>query len=255
MTRLFLQTILRVLAVCLLFAGHAWAAADSDGFRRGNALYAAGDFAGAAGAYETQVRRGEYTANLFYNLADAYYRQGDRGRAILNYQRALILDPAHAEAAANLAFVRGVKPTTLAHADWIGTTLPWLTAAAGWLAVAGLVIVVAGRRTRVAGFMLLGVGVLAAAAGVAASWPLDDSAGNATRAVVITENAPALYAPADNSKVVTNLTAGGEVRILSDQGAWVYVRLGDGTLAWIASSKIERLVPTPRATLTTPAAS
>ncbi len=220
------------------------AANPGDGFAVGNVSYAAGDFAGAARAYERQVSRGEYTANLFYNLADAYYRQGNRGRAILNYQRALILDPTHAEAAANLAFARGSKPAANATgAGWLATMLPWATAAAGWLAAVGLVVALTGHRARVAGFLLIGVGLLAAAAGVAVSWSFDDGAGNAARAVVIADSAPALYAPADNSKVVTSLTAGGEVRVLSDQGAWVYAMLGDGTRAWVASDKIERLIP------------
>ncbi len=243
MTRYFIRATLVCFIGCLAVAGAARAATDADGFKRGNTLYAAGDFAGAAGAYEGQVRRGEYTANLFYNLADAYYRQGNRGRAILNYQRALILDPSHAEAAANLAFVRGGKPAAATGAGLRVATWTWLTAAAGWLAVAGLVVAWSGRRARAVGFALIGTGLLAVAAGVAAIWSLDDGAGDTARAVVVADSVPALYAPADNSKVVTTLTAGGEVRVLSDQGAWVYALLGDGTRAWVAADRIERVVP------------
>ena len=45
---------------------------------------------------------GEWSANLFYDLGNAYFRHGDFGRAILNYDRALRLDPHHPEADANL---------------------------------------------------------------------------------------------------------------------------------------------------------
>ncbi len=242
MIRFLLRASLICLAVCFAFIP-ARAVADGDGFNRGNALYAAGDFAGAAGAYESQVRRGEYTANLFYNLADAYYREGNRGRAILDYQRALILDPAHAEAAANLAFVRGGKPVASTSVGWVATMLPWLTAAAGWLAIVGLVVAWSGRRARVAGVLLLGIGLLALAAGLVTGQSLDDGAGDPARAVVVADSVPALYAPAENSKVITNLTAGSEVRVLSDQGAWVYAMLGDGTRAWVTFDKIERIVP------------
>ena len=79
-------------------------------------------------------------------------------------------------------------------------------------------------------------------AGVAAIWflgPADETG----RAVVVADSAPVFYAPAENSKVVTTLVAGGEVRVLSDQGAWIYALLIDGTRAWIASEKIERVVP------------
>ena len=63
--------------------------------------------------------------------------------------------------------------------------------------------------------------------------------------MVVADSVPALYAPAENSKVITHLTAGSEVRVLSDQGAWVYALLGDGTRAWVAFDKIERIVPPP----------
>ena len=245
MMRPFSKITLVCVAVFLVGGGQALAAGANAGFTRGNALYASGDFAGAAAAYEGQVHRGEFTANLFYNLADAYYRQGNRGQAILNYQRALLLDPSHAEAAANLAFVRGQKPPAAsARPGWmVADGLPWVTATAGWLAVAGLVVAISGRRWRVAGWALAAAGLAACVGGVAAIGALDDGAAETTRAVVVTDSAPFLYAPADNSKVITTMTAGGEVRVLSDQGAWIYVLLGDGTRAWVSTDRIERIIP------------
>src|SRR4051794_31580274 len=75
-------------------------------FVTANEQYAAGNFAEAARSYEELVRSGETSAALFYNLANAYYRAGDSGHAILNYQRALALEPHHPEAEANLRLVR-----------------------------------------------------------------------------------------------------------------------------------------------------
>ena len=49
---------------------------------------------------------GPYSANLFYNLGNAYFRTGNFGRAILNYERALALDRHHPESEANLRVVR-----------------------------------------------------------------------------------------------------------------------------------------------------
>ena len=241
------RMLLKVILICIVlsFAGGRRSAAteDGDGFNRGNALYAAGNFGGAVGVYEEQVHRGRYSANLFYNLADAYHRQGNRGRAILNYQRALILDPTHAEAAANLAFVRGQKSTASTRSGWGADLLPWLAAAGGWAAVAGLLAVALRGRWRLPGLTLFVSGLTVCAAAILTIRSLDDSARNPLRAVVVADSAPALYAPADNSKVITTLTAGGELRVLSDQGAWVYVQLGDGTRGWVAANKIERVVP------------
>ena len=242
---------LAVIVLLLVFAApRLGRAADAQGFYRGNQRYAAGDFAGAARAYEEAVHEGRFSANLFSNLGDAYYRVGDKGRAILNYRRSLLLDPSQAEAAANLAFVNGGK-TARDHRGfgWIWEIAPWLAAAGGWLGVAGLLVAVADRRFRPLGIGLAAAGffVGATTAGLAGSF--DGGAGVASKAVVVAEATPALYSPADNSKVVTTLAAGGEVRVLSEQGAWIYALLGDDkTRAWLASDKVERLVP-PRTVL------
>lgn len=244
MKRLFTELFLALSA--WISVAHA-AGPESSDFARGNTLYADGKFAEAASAYEIQVHRGEYSANLFYNLADAYYRRGDRGRAILNYQRALLLEPAHAEAAANLAFVRGRVPVPVSGGgffNWLEVDhWTWLAAAGGWLAVIGLGAAVFAPRSRwcvltagVAGAAVCGISVLAITR-------LDGGAKNPARAVVLADETRALYSPADNSKAVFTLPAGGEVSVLSEQGAWDYVELGEGSRGWVSAERVEKVVP------------
>lgn len=235
-----------LLTAVLAFAGVALAtpAKEENGFSRGNRLYAVGQFAEAAAAYETQVHRGEYSANLFYNLGDAYYRLGSRGRAILNYRRALLLEPSHAEAAANLAFAGGAPPLAVARPfDVPADALCWLTVGAGWLVVAGLLTRWLSARGRGLGTWLILAGLAGGAAGVALLWRTEGPGHRQASAMVIAADVPAHYSPADNAKVVTKLPEGSEVRVLSAQGAWIYVLLGDGSRAWVASDKIESLVP------------
>ena len=119
-----------------------------------------------------------------------------------------------------------------------------MTATCAWLGIAGLLIAASGRRYRAPGFGVAAAGLLLCAVGAGLIWYFDDGAGVSARAVVLTDAVPALYSPADSAKVVTTLPAGGEVRILSEQGAWLYVLLGDGTTrAWLATRTVERLVP------------
>ncbi len=219
-------------------------AADGDGFARGNRLYASGKYAEAVAAYESQVRRGADSANLFYNLGDAYQRVGNRGRAILNFQRALLLEPSHAEAAANLAFIGGNRPPELTTGSPLGVdALSWLTAAGGWLALAGLMASALRRRWRNPGLTLAAVGLLGGLGGAWTLWWIEGKTYTSVRALTVANSVPVFYSPADNSKVITTLPAGAEVRVLSAQGPWSYALLGDGTRAWISSGKIERLVP------------
>jgi tetratricopeptide (TPR) repeat protein len=44
-------------------------------------------------------------ADLYYNIANCYFRQSEVGKAILYYKKALKVDPAHHAAASNLKFI------------------------------------------------------------------------------------------------------------------------------------------------------
>src|SRR3954466_12084952 len=97
----------RLLSICLMTAFAAVvSAADENVFGKANQAYAEGRFDEAASGYESLIRSGNWNANLFYDLGNARYRLGDFGQAILNYERALALDPRHPEADANLRLAR-----------------------------------------------------------------------------------------------------------------------------------------------------
>jgi tetratricopeptide (TPR) repeat protein len=238
--------------------------ANDDAFQRGNTLYEAGRFADAAAAYQRafDAASGQNAAvgvNLFFNLGNAWFRAGEPGRAVLNYERALRLQPDHLEAAANLAFVRRQLGVPAAHqpgSEWERYALnwsPWLLAAGGWLLVGGtMAALLAGsgsesaRTRRTARVLALAVGLPLLASGGLALWFADRGAVDPARAVLVgAEGAEARYAPADTAKVETTLPAGGEVRVLQERGSWDYVELPGGTRAWIASAQVEKIALTP----------
>src|ERR1700676_2039670 len=55
-------------------------------FAKANQEFAAGRFKEAIDDYEGLVRAGPWSSNLFYDLGNAYFRNGNLGRAILNYE-------------------------------------------------------------------------------------------------------------------------------------------------------------------------
>src|SRR5207248_11132267 len=75
-------------------------------FEKANQQFAQGHFKDAISSYEDLVRTGQWSANLFYDLGNAYFRTGDFGHAILNYERATALERHHPEATANLQIAR-----------------------------------------------------------------------------------------------------------------------------------------------------
>src|SRR6266480_2084754 len=92
---------------CIIFAitSSAFAQADAE-FAKANREFAQGHFKEAISGYEALIRSGQWSANVFYDLGNAYFRTGDFGRAILNYERALTLERHHPEATANLQIAR-----------------------------------------------------------------------------------------------------------------------------------------------------
>jgi hypothetical protein len=96
------------LVVILFFLSVAQADIESATalFQKGNASYEAGNFDQAIEEYQKIVNLGIKNSKVFYNLGNAYFRKNLLGKAILNYRRALALEPRDEDSMANLAFVK-----------------------------------------------------------------------------------------------------------------------------------------------------
>ena len=77
----------------------------TDIIEQADSAYTADDFATAARLYTEAIDSIGSSATLYYNLGNAYYRMGNLGKAIVNYERSLRLDPTNQDARENLAFV------------------------------------------------------------------------------------------------------------------------------------------------------
>jgi tetratricopeptide (TPR) repeat protein len=70
-----------------------------------DSAYASGHFQEAIVGYETLLKQG-VSADLYYNLGNAYYRTDDITHAVLNYERALLLSPGDKDIRHNLQMAR-----------------------------------------------------------------------------------------------------------------------------------------------------
>ncbi len=71
----------------------------------GDSAYIKNDFASAIQIYESLLQQGE-APEIYYNLGNCYYKTDDIARAILNYERALLLSPGNTDIRANLEIAR-----------------------------------------------------------------------------------------------------------------------------------------------------
>lgn len=71
----------------------------------GDSAYMRNDYASAIQIYENLLKKGE-ASEIYYNLGNSYYKAGDIAKAILNYERALLLQPGNLDIRANLDVAR-----------------------------------------------------------------------------------------------------------------------------------------------------
>lgn len=98
--------LLLTLFSCLIGVSSVLSSSLEYNFEQGNKLYTDGDYRGAVEEYEKVASAGYESAELYYNLGNAYFREGQLGQAIMNYIRASRLDPRDDDIEANLQFAR-----------------------------------------------------------------------------------------------------------------------------------------------------
>ncbi len=104
-----LSACLFLLLACLLFSATSAQSAEdtiSTLFQNGNTAYSQGRYDQAIGLYEQILSERGSSQFILYNLANSYAQTGRTGRAILNYERALLLSPGNSDIRGNLELVR-----------------------------------------------------------------------------------------------------------------------------------------------------
>ena len=234
------------LIICVFFASSTFAQSDGQ-FAKANQEYAAGHFREAIDNYETLVRSGEWSANLFYDLGNAYFRAGDLGRAILNYERALAVDRHHPETEANLRIMRDearaleLTPSMPERFLQFASSNAFAIAAAiaFWIGIFSIAaLIFAQRRTwRAITLSILSLSIFAL--GAFAVYEIDNGKGGKALAIVTSDGVEARLATADNANSVLALPAGSEIKILSRRGDWIYAALPNNLRGWIPSKSAE----------------
>jgi tetratricopeptide (TPR) repeat protein len=229
-------------------AASALAQSDAD-FTKANQEYAQGHFKEAISRYETLVRAGQWSATLFYDLGNAYFRTGDFGRAILNYERALALERHHPEATASLQIARDEARALELQQSWPERYLRFasvnqysITAAiAFWLAAFAIVMLIFARRRSATSIAMLVLCLLVCAVSIYAVCTLEHGSKGDALAIVTGKEVQARLATADTANSVLALPPGSEVKILSTRGDWIYATLPNNLRGWIPAKDAQQV--------------
>lgn len=209
----------------------------------------------AAQIYEQLLKRGE-SADLYYNLGNAYYRMEDITHAVLAYERALLLSPGDADVRFNLQMARSktidkiVPESEMFFVTWYRSLVrlmsvdAWARTAIVALLSAMLLILVYLFAQRIwlrkVGFF---GGVLFFVVFLAANifgFQLQQSLLHRTGAIIIRSAVPVKSTPSQNGTDLFILHEGTRVNIVDDtMKGWREIRVADGKSGWVEVKEIE----------------
>ena len=246
---------MRILFLLLLSLSPALGAATSDQarFAKANAAFEAGNFQSAAEAYRALIDDGTRDPDVFFNLGNAEFRLDQPGAAVLAYERALVLDPTHAEARQNLRFLTRKTGRLVDEITAFGrlgqrfseNTVVVVLTGAFWLMILALAARVflrpSGGGTRATLYLLAAIGFLGSVLAGTVLTAQFLHAPAKERSIVIAEGAKARTAPALSAKEVIALPPGSVLRVLSTRESWSYVALPGDLRGWVEASAIESI--------------
>lgn len=222
-----------------------------------DSAYIQGDYAAAVQMYESLLQQGE-ALELYYNLGNSYFKLDDLGRAILNYERALMLQPSHADVQANLEIARAKTVDKVVPIPEI-FFLAWIHAVRGSLSADSWGI------CAIFFFLLMGVSLTLYFFAKRMAWKKGGFfAGMAslllcvvcnvfayqqrsrfvhrTEAIVLAPSVTVRSTPSESGTSLFVLHEGHKLSVKDDSmREWKEIRLEDGKVGWVPAEAIEKI--------------
>ena len=203
--------------------------------------------------YEEILSSDWQSSALFYNLGNAYKKRDELGRAVLNYERALLIKPRDADINANYKFVLSearvsrkskemnfIQKQLQKHVDFYSFN-EMVLIMFGLALVAALIFLfqkwfdqrrglfVGGLFISISLFLIFTIGFI-----------LKHNAFDGAY-IVLTE-VGATYEPRADAVVHYNVRQGEKVKVVKELGGWVKVRRKDNKLGWVEKKDVESIL-------------
>lgn len=223
--------------------------------QEGDSAYVKNDFTSAIQIYEALLKKGE-AAEVYYNLGNSYYKAGDIAKAILNYERALLLQPGNSDIRANLDVARSKtidKMEAVPEVFFISWTkaLIYSVSVNTWaiLGIVSFILLIVSlyffifskqivwkKAGFVVGIILLAIVILA---NVFAAEQKEDLL-NRDKAIIMSPSVTVRSTPNESGTSLFVLHEGSKVGIKdASMKDWKEIRLEDGKVGWVPTSAVE----------------
>ena len=231
--------------------------AQEDAIKEAEAAYTQENYSQAIELYEEILKVYGDSHEIFYNLGNAYYKTGKIAPAIINYERALMINPGDADIRFNLEVAKLMKVDRI---DPIGEffLVEWFRSIQNLLSVntwaslgIGCFILFIGclilfffskwMRLRKMGFYLGIVLLLIVVCSNLFAWNQHKAIVNRNGAIIFAPTVTIKSSPDASGNDLVVLHEGTKVFIKSSLGEWYEIELEDGNVGWIPQKDLERI--------------
>ncbi|MGE0076493.1 MAG: tetratricopeptide repeat protein [Bacteroidales bacterium] len=220
-------------------------------------LYSEGKYQDAISNYEAVVGQGLQNAELYYNLGNAYFKVKNIPAAILNFERAHLLNPEDEDVKFNLdlsrtytidkietlpdfflvTFVKNIR-------NWFNTNTWAYIAAFAFTAILSLILFFWFSRSFEIRRYAFSVAVMLSIVFIISlvfSVSLKNQVANRNHAIVFAPVVSAKSSPDDSGKDLFILHAGAKVELIRPVGDWCEIKIADGNKGWIHKETFQKI--------------
>ena len=223
----------------------------------GDSAYIKNEYAEAAQIYEALLMQGE-AAEVYYNLGNSYYKLGEIGKAVLNYERALLLQPGNSDIRANLEIARAktidkVEPIPeIFFIVWTKELINTMSVD-GWalwsivffvLLIFSMILFLYSEQLvwKKAGFISGIICLVIVICSNLFAWQLKKELLIRTDAIVMYPSITVRSTPSENGTSLFILHEGRKIKIKDNSmKEWKEIRLENGKVGWVPAKAIEKI--------------
>ncbi len=247
-----------ILTVVILALASLAAFAQTDAakkFQEANDLYREGEYKKAVAHYQEILQSGYESADLYYNIGNAYFKLEKIPDAILFYERAKRLEPDDEDVdfnlkLANLRIIDKIKPVPkLFLVEWYETLYNKLSSDSwarvltifsflAFLSLAGYLLVFSPRAKKGLFFSFLTFLIVAIASLIFAVERYNYETAR-DEAIIFSPSVYVKSSPDEDGSDLFILHEGTKAKILDEVGKWRKIKLADGNVGWLPAKAIE----------------
>jgi len=229
----------------------------TNSFNEGINFFQQKNFDEAIRKFESILSSGNESTETYFNLGNCFAEKREWGKAILNYERALLLSPRDKNSQNNLAFANTKieddfeKIPNFFLAQWwqnirnFAASRTWSIFGLLflWGGIAGMIFYIIGkeRSIRKRGFLggLASLGLCLLLFGL--SYSSMKTIQNSEEAIILTPQISLYPQPSEKSNPIFEIHEGTKVKILEKLTSWYKVRLVNGDVGWITETALEKI--------------